>query len=259
MLLLAAALVAVACKDHPSPGPSPKRRGEEEKRFVSPSPLRGGGGGEGWSFAAVLLAPPTVALPAEVKASPGRLVKLTAETTGTHVRWALASDDADLIPFPDGKTALFCSAKAGRFLVLAWTAAAGEPSEAARCWVVVGDPKPEPDPKPADPLAAEFRKLLAEDPSADKVAHLIQLAAVYREAVAFAERAEVGTVADLAGRIRAAAASLLPADALVPVRKRIADEVAKQLPVDDRPLDASTRKLAAKVFARIANALDAAR
>jgi hypothetical protein len=53
-----------------------------------------------------------------VDAAPGRLVKLAAESNGKTVRWALASDDADLIPFPDGKTALFCSAKPGRFLVL---------------------------------------------------------------------------------------------------------------------------------------------
>ena len=75
-------------------------------------------------------AAPVVALPAEVLAAPGRIVQLKAETAGKRVRWALASDDADLIPFPDGKVALFSTPKPGRYLVLAWTAAGDEPGEA---------------------------------------------------------------------------------------------------------------------------------
>jgi hypothetical protein len=208
--------------------------------------------------------PPSVSLPAEVTAQPGRLVKLTATTDGSLVRWALASDDADLIPFPDGKTALFCAPRPGRYLVFAWTAAGDVPSEAARCVVVVGEPPgpptPPKPPDPADPLAAEFRELLAADPSADKLGHLAQLAALYREAAAFADRPDVRTAGDLAARIRTAAATLLPADALVTVRKRIAEEVTKHLPVEgDAPLDPPTRRKAALLFTRIATALEAVR
>ena len=124
---------------------------------------------------------PRVTLPAEVVAQPGRIVRLQAETTGSLVRWALASDDAYLVPFPDGKVALFASPKPGRYLVLAWTAVGDVPSEAARCVVVVGEP--EPPPGPADPLAADLRRLFDADTTPDKAAHLAQLAAVYREAV----------------------------------------------------------------------------
>jgi hypothetical protein len=134
--------------------------------------------------------------------------------------------------------------------VFAWTAAGDVPSEAARCVVVVGEPPGPPPPKPpdppADPLAAEFRNLLAADPSADRLAHLAQL--------------DVRTAGDLAGRIRAASGTLLPADALVAVRKRIAEEIAKHLPVEtDAPLDPSTRRKAALLFARIATSLEAAK
>jgi hypothetical protein len=203
---------------------------------------------------------PAVALPAEVAAHPGRLVKLTATTDAKQVRWLLASDDADLIPFPDGKTALFCAAKSGRYLVFAWTAAGDVPSEAARCVVSVGDPPPAPPPQPADALAAEFRKLLAADATPDKPAHLAQLVALYREAAAFADSADVKTAGELAARIRAAAGTLLPADALVAVRKRIADEIAKELPADgETPLDATARRKAAALFARIATSLEAAK
>lgn len=210
-------------------------------------------------IAAALARPagPAVALPAEVRAAPGRLVTLRADTAGAVVRWALASDDADLVPFPDGKSAIFSSPKAGRFVVLAWTAAGDVPSEAARCVVVVGDPPAPVPPAPADPFAADLRRLFAEDASPDKAAHLAQLAAVYREAVRFAATADVRTAGELAGRIRAAAGSLLPADALVGVRKRIADEVARRLPADgDKPLDPATRAAAGELFDRIAAALE---
>ncbi len=198
---------------------------------------------------------PAIALPAEVLARPGRFVLLKAETAGKQVRWAMASDDADLIPFPEGKTALFVSPTAGKYLVFAWTAAGDLPSEAARCVVVVGaGPKP---PGPVDPLAAEFRKLAADDLSPEKSAHLAQLAAVYREAKKYADHPDVRTAAELATRIRTAAASLLPPEALVAVRKRIAEEIARKLPVDgERPLDEATRKTAGELFDRIATSLE---
>ena len=199
---------------------------------------------------------PEIRLPDEVKAAPGRIVRLTAETTGRHVRWYLASDDADLVPFPDGTAAVFSSPKPGRYTVLAWTAAGDVPSDVARCVVVVGDP-PGPAPPPAGPFARDLRKLFADDSASDKPAHAAQLAALYREAVAFAEKADVATTGDLAARIRAAAATLVPADALVGLRKRIAEEVAKELFTDgEKPLDAATRTKAAKLFDRIATTLE---
>jgi hypothetical protein len=206
-------------------------------------------------LAALPAAPPTVTLPAEVLARPGRIAALKAETDGQAVRWVLAAGDADLVPLPaDGKTALFCAPTAGRYVVFAWTAAGDVPSEAARCVVVVGDT---PIPPPTDPFTADVRRLLAADPTPDKAAHVAQLAAVYREAVKYAAHADVATAGDLAARIRAAANSLLPTDALTAVRKRIAEEIAKTLPDDgEMPLDGDTRKKAAALFGRIATSLE---
>ena len=60
----------------------------------------------------------------------------------------------------------------------------------------------------------------------------------------------------ISNRIRAAAGSLIPADSLVAIRKRIAEEIAKELPVEgDAPLDAATRRKAAALFLRLATAL----
>jgi hypothetical protein len=196
---------------------------------------------------------PVIQLPHEMRAVPGRMVRITAETVGKQVMWHLVGEEADLVPFPAGKVALFSSPKPGRYTVLAWTALADVPSAAAVCTVIVGDP-PAP---PADSWVQEFRKLIRDDTSAEKAQHLAQLAVLYREAGRFTETAEASTVGDLAARIRAAAASLLPADSLVALRKRIADEIAKQLPLDgEQPLDAVTRAKAAKLFIRIAQALE---
>lgn len=209
-------------------------------------------------LAALPAAPPTVSLPAEVPAKPGRIAAIKADTDGQVVRWVLAAGDADLVPLPaDGKTALFCAPAAGRYVVFAWTAAGDTPSEAARCVVVVGDTPIPPPPPPTDPFTADIRRLLAADPTPDKAAHAAQLAAVYREAVKYAAHADVATAGDLAARIRAAANSLLPADALVAVRKRVAEEITKTLPDDgEKPLDADTRKKAAALFGRIATSLE---
>jgi hypothetical protein len=197
---------------------------------------------------------PSIKLPAEANGQPGRIVRLTAETAAKHVRWYLVSEDADLVPFPEGKVALFSAPKAGRYTVLAWTAAGDVPSDAAKCVVVVGDPVV---PGPADPFARDLRKQFVEDGSTEKSRHVAQLAALYREAIAYAEKAEVATAGDLAARIRAAAATLLPAEAIVGLRKRIAEEIAKELPLDgDKPLDAATRTKAAKLFERIAARLE---
>jgi hypothetical protein len=195
-------------------------------------------------------AEPMIALPVEVTAAPGRLVKLKAETAGTFVKWALASDDADLVPFPDGKLAVFAAAKPGRYLVLAWTAIDGIPSDAARCVVVVGEAKPE------EGFAEEVRKLLDADVSPEKAKHVRLLAEAYRNAAVAAEKPEVRTLGQLAERLKSLGFAL-PADALVPLRKRIAVEVQRTLPADGtRLLDAKDRRTAAQLFDRIATILE---
>lgn len=200
---------------------------------------------------------PKVEVAAEASAPAGRIVVLKAETACAVVRWATAADGVDLVPFPDGKTALFCSPTPGRFVVFAWTAAGDVPSDAARCVVVVGGPKPEPKPGPT--LAAELQALAAADPTADR-GQVLALAGVYREAVKLASLPDVTTAGDLAGRVRAAAQTAVGPNALVPVRTRIAAELAWTLPSDgSAALDAVTRKAAADVFTDIATALEAVR
>lgn len=205
---------------------------------------------------------PVVKLPAEATAKPGRVLRLSAETTGTTVKWAIASDEADLIPLDaEGKSAIFTTPTPGKYLVLAWTAKGDVPSDVARCWVtVLGDPPrppvPPTPPGPVDQLTSDLATLYVADPSPTKATDAKQLAAVYREAVGFVDRADVATVVDLANRVKAAAASLVPATSLVPLRKRVAEEVAKVLTFDG-PLTPESRAAAKAAFGRIAAALEA--
>ena len=197
---------------------------------------------------------PVVKLPAEVTAPAGRVVLLKADTPGKVVRWATAADGVDLVPFPDGKSAVFCSPTAGRFTVFAWTAAGDVPGEAARCVVVVGGPAP----APASAFAAELKALVAADPAGKGFVPL--LAGAYRDAAKLPERADVLTAGDLAARVRGVVQAAVGPDSLPGVRARIAQEVAKKLPADpDAALDAAARKAAAELFADISTHLEADR
>ncbi len=197
---------------------------------------------------------PVVKLPAEVSAPVGRVVLLKADTPGKVVRWVTAADGVDLVPFPDGKSAVFCSPTAGRFTVFAWTAAGDVPGDAARCVVVVGGPAP----VPAGTFAAELKALVIAEPAGKGL--VPALAAAYRDAAKLPDRVDVVTAGDLAGRVRGVVLAAVGPDALPGVRARIAAEVTKRLPADpDTPLDAATRKAAAELFADIATHLEAAR
>lgn len=195
---------------------------------------------------------PTLRLPPEVRAPIGRIVILKADSTGSQVRWALTADEADLVPFPDGKTALFCSPRPGRFLILAWTASGDVPSEAARCVVIVGEPTP-----PEDPLRAECRTLFTDDPGPSKRVQVRELAGLYREAATLAGRPELRTAGDLFTHLKAQVSTLLPMDALVPLRQRLAAEIARTLTADPAVvLDPALRTRASDLFTRIAIILE---
>ncbi len=104
--------------------------------------------------AAVLAAPPTLTLPAEVKGDVTAFIKIPAVTTGKNVQWVSLDQGLNVFPIDqlkDTKTAIVTSARAGRYRMLAYTALADELSEPAICVVVVGQPGPEPGPGPTPP------------------------------------------------------------------------------------------------------------
>ena len=193
-------------------------------------------------------APVGVTLPAEVSTPPGRIVVLKAETAGEVVRWASLAEGVDLLPFPDGKTAVFCSSTPGRFTVLAWTASGNVPSEAARVVVVVGTPTPV-----SLDFAQELRALVA---AADGE-QVTKLAAAYRGAAELAGKPDITTAGQLAEQVRALVRAALPTDALGAIRKRIATESGTRLPAGpDTPVTPEIRGVAGKLFLDIATILE---
>src|SRR5437879_336621 len=80
--------------------------------------------------------PPTV--PAEVTARPGRLTLIRA-AAGSRVCWHVcpAATPPDVLPLADGKQLVFVAPAAGRYELIAWSAAADGPTEAGHCTVIV--------------------------------------------------------------------------------------------------------------------------
>ncbi len=210
-------------------------------------------------------AAPVVKLPAELAVPPGRMLRLSAETTGRLVAWAVVGDGAELVAFADGKQAVFAAAASGKFTVLAWSAGGDVPGPAARCAVTVGGPAPVPTPPapPAPPapqsqLARELQALVLADATADRAA-VRRLAQVYRDCAPLALAADTLTPAHLADKLRAAVQAHFPANALAGVRARLAQELARRIAADpDRAVDPATRRLAADLFVELSQALDAA-
>jgi hypothetical protein len=198
--------------------------------------------------------PPAVVLPAEVNAAPGRAVVLKATSPGKQIRWLLPSSDADLVPFPDGKTAVFAAPKPGRYSVYAWTAAGDVPGEAARCVVVVGEPVPVP---PENRFERDLLAAYAAEPAADKALHAKALAAAYREIEQLLRGGAGTTPGDVAAKLRACVEARLGADALRAVRSRLGEEIGKRFPADaEAALTPAQRADLAAAFARVAALLE---
>lgn len=210
-----------------------------------------------WSLAAD---PPTVKLPADQKAEPGQLIRLTAETDGKTVRWIVCPDGADLIPFPDGKIAIFSARKPGRYAVHAYTAAGDLPSEPARCTITVeplAPPVPPTPPAPSDPLAIELKALYAADTSGNKANDVKTLAALYRLMALECAKSEYTTAGQINARYRAAVAAVVPPLGIVDLRKRAAVEVIAAAGTDpDAAVTDAIRGKLAQTFTRLAACCD---
>jgi hypothetical protein len=124
-------------------------------------------------------------------------------------------------------------------------------------------PKPVEPPVPADPLRDKVREAVRASAGADaeKRAQALDLAALYRALAGDVSDAKYATADDLKQQMVAAAARMLrkyPADALLPVRRLVALELAAALPAfADAPLTDDHRAAAAKLFGRFGALLEA--
>jgi hypothetical protein len=203
--------------------------------------------------------PASLKVPAEVRGPPATIVEVRAETTGAAVKWVALTPGLSLRPTDNGRV-LLVSGPAGRYDLLAYTAAGDVPSDPARCTVVLGDPpgpKP-PDPRPpTDPLRAKLKAALDADaaPAATKREQAKDLAALYRAAARLARDSAVPTSGELLARVRDAARTLVGPDALKDVRRAAGDELSALLPTD-APLTDPLRTSAAALFTKLASLLE---
>jgi hypothetical protein len=116
-----------------------------------------------------------------------------------------------------------------------------------------GPTKPTP---PATGLEKELADLYDKDTDADKAKHVKALGELYTWA-AKALRQQGGTSGGFRKALGTKSSQLLPTDVLLPLRQRVATELRTVLPKPtDTQLDDATRETAAKLFDRLAAAMN---
>jgi hypothetical protein len=217
-------------------------------------------------WALLLIAGQDLKLPAEVRGEVAAFVTVLADTSGKQVKFYPI--DAGLSVFPaallaNPKATVVVAAKAGTYRLLAYTASGDIPSDPQICRVVIGggkpdDVKPPPPPPPppdGDPLLESLIGIYGGLQEPNKQKHVKALADIYRRAAATVDQfADLGT---LYSGIRRTASEVIPADAIRPIRERIAVETIRQL--GDQPQAQLTPALSSKAasyFSRLGFVLE---
>lgn len=191
-----------------------------------------------------------LSVPAEVVARPGRITLIHAAAPA-NIIWHVCptTQRPDVLPLDNGHSLVFVAAP-GQYELIAWSAADGQPTEAATCVVRV-----EPE-APPDPLSEKLRAAWAKESSPQRDRHRELLAGLYEAAGGTVKQPTLRTLGDLYAALRNAAGTLMPADALPVLRAAIGEELQSALSADpDAALTDALRSKCADVFRRIAGAL----
>jgi|DEB19_MinimDraft_3_1074340.scaffolds.fasta_scaffold63096_2 hypothetical protein len=217
-------------------------------------------------WALCLLAGQDLKLPAEVRGEVAAFVTVVAETTGKTVKFYPLDGGLSVFPaalLANPKATVVVAAKSGTYRLLAYTAAGDVPSDPQICRVVIGNGKPDdvkpptpPPPQPdQDPLLESLVGIYGGLQEPNKQKHVQALADIYRRAAATVDQfADLGT---LYSSIRRTASEVVPADAIRPIRERIAVETIRQL--GDQPQAQLTPALSSKAasyFSRLGFVLE---
>ena len=217
-------------------------------------------------WALCLLAGQDLKLPAEVRGEVAAFVTVVAETTGKTVKFYPLDGGLSVFPaalLANPKATVVVAAKSGTYRLLAYTAAGDVPSDPQICRVVIGNGKPDdvkpptpPPPQPdQDPLLESLVGIYGGLQEPNKQKHVKALADIYRRAAATVDQfADLGT---LYSSIRRTASEVVPADAIRPIRERIAVETIRQL--GDQPQAQLTPALSSKAasyFSRLGFVLE---
>jgi hypothetical protein len=184
----------------------------------------------------------TLAVPA------GVLVELKAQPAST---WDVVTDGLQIRVLDGGSGAVVVVPAGEKFRVKVTG-----PDKSVSQYELVGGTGPKPPP-PSDPLKARLAAAFAADPApaSEKHGHAKDLAELYRQAAKLSASADVATAGDLLARVKAAAVTLVGADALKGVRSEAGKELGLLFPADG-PLSPEQRTRAAELFGRLATILD---
>lgn len=195
-------------------------------------------------------------VPAEVATMPGRLAVVKAEAAARVVWHACPSGGPlDVLALDGGKTLVAVAPQPGRYELLAWSASGGEPTDAARCVLVVEGP---PAPPAPDAIATALRAAWSNETDPERDRQRRQLAALFRVAASETVRQpHLRTHGDLLATLKQASAALLSDAALPHLRAAIGEQMRRLLPTEPAtPLDESARASCAGAFQRIAVAIE---
>lgn len=199
-------------------------------------------------------------LPPEVRGQAGQPVKVKAETTAKKVRWKTFDPGLTLLDrgdLADPLSMIVFSCRPGRYTLYAWASAGEDATELVPCVVVVEEGGPAPPPPGPDVFLEAVRAAYAADPdAATKREDMLQLAAVWRQAVGLAKKPAVATVGELMGKVKEAAGTLAEGR-LKGVRTRVGEELQTALAADiNSPLTGAVQNKVVALFERIATALE---
>lgn len=201
---------------------------------------------------------PKPILPAELKTSVGKLEKITADTAAKKVFWKVQSP-LQFLPCCD-KSINVVGLLPGRYSIAAYVAVAADDVQFSECVLIVEGAAPLPPIPPApvpplppvpDQLETDIRSLFAADTAPDRVATIGKLASLYKVAANSCQDLQIDTAGRLAQVIRDASTTLV-GSGLIPLRRRVGEELGRVLPTDpDAKLTPELRDRAAKLFLRL--------
>lgn len=168
-----------------------------------------------------------IELPPLLKGEVGEPIAIKAKTTGKVVKWVVM-DEGGLFIFPvelkDPHTQVVFGRKEGTYRVLAYTEG---PSDPAICRVQIGS-APAPAPAPAPTPDPELKRIYDSISESNKLENLKKLEALYTQVPKFANK--VSNVGELRTLLVNASQTMLPADALKPLRQKLSERLLEELP-----------------------------
>lgn len=199
---------------------------------------------------AILVAGQALEFPPDFKGEPGQFVTIKpTKTEGKMVQYYAIDPGLSVFPaalLVDPTATVVSAVQPGHYRLLAWTAVADKPSPPSLIRVSIGKVSP---PAPIDPFRMDLESIYAALNEPDKDSTREAMIRVYR---ACGEKSKSATtVGDLFTKLQGQTQTL-PSGKLIPLRKRIGDEVEKVVGNEpETQLTANQQSALADIFYRV--------